>query len=233
MRLCVIPARGGSKRIPRKNIKEFFGQPIISYSIKVAIASNCFDRVIVSTDDAEISEVAKSFGAEVPFLRPQELSDDYAGTMPVIKHAIEWFDNLEQPPTEVCCIYATAPFVQVDAIRNAYAQMRHENADYCFSLTRFASPIQRAINLTPEKRINMFYPDYFEKRSQDLVEAYHDAGQFYWGKAEAFRLQLPLFSSAASPYILPRHLVQDIDSKEDWKHAELMFQVLKHSGELK
>tara|TARA_B110000495_G_C22753898_1_gene441603 strand:- start:408 stop:743 length:336 start_codon:yes stop_codon:yes gene_type:complete len=110
--------------------------------------------------------------------------------------------------------------------------MRHENADYCFSLTSFAFPIQRAIKLTPEKRINMFYPDYFEKRSQDLVEAYHDAGQFYWGKAEAFRLQQPLFSSAASPYILPRHLVQDIDSKEDWKRAELMFQVLKHSGEL-
>ena len=232
MRLCVIPARGGSKRIPRKNIKEFVGQPIISYSIKVAIASKCFDRVIVSTDDAEISEVAKSFGAEVPFLRPQELSDDYAGTIPVIKHAIEWFDNHEQPPSEVCCIYAAAPFVQVDDIRNAYEQMRHENADYCFSLTSFAFPIQRAFKLTPEKRINMFYPDFFEKRSQDLVEAYHDAGQFYWGKAEAFKLQQPLFSSAASPYILPRHLVQDIDTKEDWKRAELMFQVLKHSGEL-
>jgi pseudaminic acid cytidylyltransferase len=232
MRLCVIPARGGSKRIPRKNIKEFNGQPIIAYSIKVAIASKCFDKVIVSTDDTEISEVAKSFGAEVPFLRPKELSDDYAGTIPVIKHAIEWFDNHAQPPSEVCCIYATAPFVQVDAIRNAYKQMRHENADYCFSLTSFAFPIQRAFKLTPEKRINMFYPDLFEKRSQDLDEAYHDAGQFYWGKAEAFKLQQPFFSSAASPYILPRHLVQDIDTKEDWKRAELMFQVLKHSGEV-
>ena len=232
MRLCVIPARGGSKRIPRKNIKEFFGQPIISYSIKVAIASKLFDRVIVSTDDAEISKVAKSFGAEVPFLRPRELSDDYVGTIPVIKHAIEWFDSIGQPPSEVCCIYAAAPFVQVDAVRNAYKQMRHENVDYCFSITSFAFPIQRALKLTPEKRINMFYPDFFEKRSQDLVEAYHDAGQFYWGKAEAFKLQQPLFSSAASPYILPRHLVQDIDTKEDWKRAELMFQVLKHSGEL-
>jgi len=231
MRLCVIPARGGSKRIPRKNIKEFFGQPIISYSIKVAIASKCFDRVIVSTDDVEISEVAKSFGAEVPFFRPQELSDDYAGTIPVIKHAIEWFDNHEQPPSEVCCIYAAAPFVQEGAIRNAYEQMQLENADYCFSLTSFSFPIQRAVKLTPEKRISMFYPDFFEKRSQDLIEAYHDAGQFYWGKAEAFKLQKPFFSSTASPYILPRHLVQDIDTKEDWKRAELMFQVLKHSGE--
>jgi len=186
----------------------------------------------VSTDDTEISEVAKSLGAEVPFLRPQELSDDYAGTIPVIKHAIEWFDNHEQPPREVCCIYPTAPFLQVDDIRSAYEQMRHENVDYCFSLTSFAFPIQRAFKLTPEKRINMFYPDFFEKRSQDLVVAYHDAGQFYWGKAEAFKLQQPFFSSAASPYILPRHLVQDIDTKEDWKRAELMFQVLKHSGEL-
>jgi len=232
MRLCVIPARGGSKRIPRKNIKEFNGQPIIAYSIKVAIASKCFDKVIVSTDDSEISEVAKSFGAEVPFLRPKELSDDYAGTIPVIKHAIEWFDNQDKPPSEVCCIYATAPFLQVDAIRNAYKQMRHENADYCFSLTSFAFPIQRAFKLTMGKRINMFYPDLYEKRSQDLDKAYHDAGQFYWGKAEAFKLQRPLFSSAASPYILPRHLVQDIDTKEDWKRAELMFQVLNHSGEL-
>ena len=232
MRLCVIPARGGSKRIPRKNIKDFNGQPIIAYSIKVAIASKCFDKVIVSTDDTEISEVAKSFGAEVPFLRPQELSDDFAGTIPVIKHAIEWFDNQDQPPSEVCCIYPTAPFVQVDAIRNAYEQLRHENAEYCFSLTSFAFPIQRAFKLTPDRRINMFFQDFFEKRSQDLIVAYHDAGQFYWGKAEAFKLQKPFFSSAASPYILPRHLVQDIDTKEDWKRAELMFQVLKHSGEL-
>ncbi len=232
MRLCVIPARGGSKRIPRKNIKEFNGQPIIAYSIRVAIASKCFDKVIVSTDDTEISEVAKLFGAEVPFLRPQELSDDYTGTIPVIKHAIEWFDSHEQPPSEVCCIYPTAPFLQVDAIRNAYEQMKLENADYCFSLTSFAFPIQRAFKLTPEKRINMFYPDLFERRSQDLVEAYHDAGQFYWGKAEAFKLQQPFFSSAASPYILPRHLVQDIDTKEDWERAELMFQVLKHGGDL-
>jgi len=232
MRLCVIPARGGSKRIPRKNIKEFNGQPIIAYSIKVAIASKCFDKVIVSTDDVEIAEVAKSFGAEVPFFRPQELSNDYAGTISVIKHAIEWFDNHKQFPSEVGCIYPTAPFVQVDAIRNAYEQMQLENTDYCFSLTSFAFPIQRAVKLTPEKRINMFYPDFFEKRSQDLIEAYHDAGQFYWGKAEAFKLQKPFFSSIASPYILPRHLVQDIDTKEDWKRAELMFKVLKHSGEL-
>ena len=167
----------------------------------------------------------------MPFFRPQELSDDYAGTIPVIKHAIEWFDNHEQPPSEVCCIYAAAPFVQEGAIRNAYEQMQLENADYCFSLTSFSFPIQRAVKLTPEKRISMFYPDFFEKRSQDLIEAYHDAGQFYWGKAEAFKLQKPFFSSTASPYILPRHLVQDIDTKEDWKRAELMFQVLKHSGE--
>ena len=232
MRICVIPARGGSKRIPRKNIKDFNGQPIIGYSIRTAILSDCFDKVIVSTDDTEISEIAKSFGAEVPFLRPQELSDDHAGTIPVIKHAIEWYDDQDLPPSEVCCIYPTAPFVQVEAIRNAYEQLRRENAEYCFSLTSFASPIQRAIKLTPDKRIDMFYPEYFEKRTQDLTEAYHDAGQFYWGRAEAFKLQQPFFSPTASPYILPRHLVHDIDTKEDWRRAELMFQVLKQSGEL-
>jgi len=133
MKLCVIPARGGSKRIPRKNIKSFCGQVMIGYSIKAALDSRCFDQVIVSTDDAEVAEVAKSFGAIVPFVRPDELSNDYAGTVPVIKHAIEWFDDQEQPPSEVCCLYATAPFVSAGAIRRAYEQMQSTQADYCFT----------------------------------------------------------------------------------------------------
>ena len=232
MRLCVIPARGGSKRIPRKNIKFFFGQSMIGYSIKAAIASECFDKVIVSTDDQEIAEVAKSFGAEVPFMRPDELANDYTTTIPVIKHAIEWFDDQGQSPSEVCCLYATAPFIQEDSIRRAYKKMKQERADYCFTVTSFAFPIQRAIKITVENRIEMFYPEHFETRSQDLEESYHDAGQFYWGKAEAFKQQKPLFSKSATPYILPRHLVQDVDTPEDWKRAELMYQVLKKSGEL-
>ena len=232
MRLCVIPARGGSKRIPRKNIKSFCSQSMIGYSIKAAIASECFDEIIVSTDDAEIAEIAKSFGASAPFVRPKPLANDYTATIPVIKHAIEWFDDQGQSPSEVCCLYATAPFVQADSIRKAYKKMKQEKADYCFTATSFAFPIQRAIKVTAENRIEMFYPEYFETRSQDLEEFYHDAGQFYWGKSEAFKQQKLLFSKGATPYILPRHLVQDVDTPEDWKRAELMYQVLKKSGEL-
>jgi len=227
MRLCVIPARGGSKRIPRKNIKSFCGQVMISYSIKAALDSQCFDLVIVSTDDAEIAEVAKSFGASVPFIRPDELANDYAGTIPVIKHAIEWCDDQGQSPSEVCCLYATAPFVRASTIRKAYEQMQSTQADYCFTATSFAFPIQRAIKITAENRVEMLYPEHLETRSQDLEESYHDAGQFYWGKAEAFKQQKPLFSKSATPYILPRYLVQDIDTLEDWKKAELMYKTIK------
>ena len=227
MRLCVIPARGGSKRIPRKNIKSFCGQSMIGYSIKAAIASGCFDKIIVSTDDQEIAEVAKSFGAAVPFMRPDELANDYTATIPVIKHAIEWFDDQGQSPSEVCCLYATAPFVQADSIRKAYKKMKQEKVDYCFTVTSFAFPIQRAIKITAENRIEMFYPEHFETRSQDLEESYHDAGQFYWGKAEAFKQQKPLFSKSATPYILPQHLVQDIDTMEDWKKAELTYKIIQ------
>ena len=227
MRLCVIPARGGSKRIPRKNIKSFCGQSMIAYSIKAAIASGCFDKIIVSTDDQEIAEVAKSFGAEVPFMRPDELANDYTATIPVIKHAIEWFDDQGQSPSEVCCLYATAPFVQADSIRKAYKKMKQEKVDYCFTVTSFAFPIQRAIKITAENRIEMFYPEHFETRSQDLEESYHDAGQFYWGKAEAFKQQKSLFSKSATPYILPQHLVQDIDTMEDWKKAELTYKIIQ------
>ena len=232
MNICIIPARGGSKRIPRKNIKSFCGQSIIGYSIKAALDSQCFDQVIVSTDDAEIAEVAKSFGASVPFVRPDELANDYTGTIPVIKHAIEWCDDQGQSPSEVCCLYATAPFVKAGILRKAYKQMQSTQADYCFTATSFAFPIQRAIKITAENRIEMFYPEHLETRSQDLEESYHDAGQFYWGKAEAFKQKKPLFSKNSTPYILPRQLVQDIDTPEDWKRAELMYQVLKKSGEM-
>jgi len=229
MRLCIIPARGGSKRIPRKNIKEFCGQAMIGYSIEAAITSQCFDKVIVSTDDQEIAEVAKSFGAEVPFIRPDELANDHAATIPVVKHAIEWFDEQGQLPTDVCCLYATAPFIQSQTISKAFQQLQESEADYCFSVTSFAFPIQRSIRITQDDKVNMFYPENFNVRSQDLEEAYHDAGQFYWGKAQAFKDELPIFSETASPYILPRYLVQDIDTMEDWIRAEAMHRVLQET----
>ena len=229
MRLCIIPARGGSKRIPRKNIKEFCGQAMIGYSIEAAITSQCFDKVIVSTDDQEIAEVAKSFGAEVPFIRPDELANDHAATIPVVKHAIEWFDEQGQLPTDVCCLYATAPFIQSQTISKAFQQLQESEADYCFSVTSFAFPIQRSIRITQDDKVNMFYPENFNVRSQDLEEAYHDAGQFYWGKAQAFKDELPIFSETASPFILPRYLVQDIDTMEDWIRAEAMHRVLQET----
>jgi len=229
MNICIIPARGGSKRIPRKNIKEFNGKPIIAYSIEAALESNCFDQVIVSTDDNEIAEVAKIYGAKVPFIRPAELSNDYAGTIPVIKHAIEWLENHGNTINNVCCLYATAPFIQPQTIFETFQQLQESKADYCFSVTNFAFPIQRSIRITQDDKVDMFYPENFNARSQDLEEAYHDAGQFYWGKAQAFKDELPIFSEAASPYILPRYLVQDIDTTEDWIRAEVMYRVLQET----
>ena len=232
MNICVIPARGGSKRIPRKNIKKFNGKPIIAYSIEAALKSNCFDQVIVSTDDDEIAEVAKKYGAQVPFLRPDELSNDYAGTIPVIKHAIEWMEDNKSSVENVCCLYATAPFIQSQTISKAFQQLQESKADYCFSVTSFAFPIQRSIRITQDDKVDMFYPENFNVRSQDLEEAYHDAGQFYWGKAQAFKDELPIFSETASPYILPRYLVQDIDTMEDWIRAEAMHRVLQETDVL-
>ena len=232
MNICVIPARGGSKRIPRKNIKEFNGKPIIAYSIEAALKSNCFDQVIVSTDDDEIAEVAKKYGAQVPFLRPDELSNDYAGTIPVIKHAIEWMEDDKSSVENVCCLYATAPFIRPQIISQAYQQLNNSKADYCFSVTSFVFPIQRAIKIVEKNKVSMFYPEHFDTRSQDLEKAYHDAGQFYWGKAQAFKDESPIFTEVATPYILPRYLVQDIDTPEDWIRAEAMYRALQETNVL-
>lgn len=230
MKLCVIPARGGSKRIPHKNIKEFYGQPIIAYSIKAAIASKCFDKIIVSTDDKDIAELAIQYGAEVPFIRDSCLSNDSAHVLPVIKHAIEYFEAKHEFPVEVCCIFATAPFIRSSDIFKAYKQLKEKNLGYCFTATSFSYPIQRAFKINKKKHVNMFNPDLFESHSQDLEEAFHDAGQFYWGMVDFFKQQKPIISEAASAFLLPRYLVQDIDNEEDWKMAEIMYQVLQESS---
>jgi len=232
MKICIIPARGGSKRIPRKNIKEFNGAPIISYSIKAAIASNCFDRIIVSTDDEEIANVSKSYGAEVPFIRPKELSNDFASTLSVIKHAIGWFDNNDINFQYACCLYATAPFLQSEIIYNAFRQLLDSKLRYCFSVTSYSSPIQRSLQIISQNKLKMLYPEYLNSRSQDLDESFHDAGQFYWGDASAFREGLPIFSELASPFQIPRFLVQDIDTTEDWTRAEAMYVALKKTNYL-
>ena len=227
MRLAVIPARGGSKRIPRKNIRPFCGKPMIAWSIEAAEASGCFDRIVVSTDDKEIAEIARSCGADVPFLRPAHLSDDHVGTIPVIAHAIQWHGERGLEPAQVCCIYATAPFMTAQDLRDAFDTLVREECAYVFPVASFGFPIQRAMRLTGEGRAQMFYPELFGTRSQDLEEAYLDAGQFYWGRATAWLEGSPIFSSDAIPLVLPRHRVQDIDTPEDWTRAELMFEALR------
>ena len=227
MNICIIPARGGSKRIPRKNIKIFNGKPIIAYSIEAALKSGCFDKVIVSTDDDEISEVAKDFGAEVPFIRPAEISNDFAGTNPVISHAFNWMESQGNLINHVCCLYATAPFIEHSSISNAYEKFKEMNADFCYSVTSFPFPIQRAIKINKSGKVGLFQPEHFHSRSQDLEETYHDAGQFYWGTKQAFNIDISILSEVVIPYILPRHLVQDIDSPEDWTRAEIMHQVIQ------
>lgn len=227
MRLAVIPARGGSKRIPRKNIKVFCGQPMVSWSIEAALQSDCFDHIIVSTDDLEIAAVAMQCGAQVPFMRPAALSDDHTGTTAVIAHAIEWFAAQGQPPAEVCCLYATAPFVTAADLSLGLKVLTDTGADYAFSVTSYAFPIQRAIRITDTGRVGMFNPENFNTRSQDLEEAYHDAGQFYWGQADAWLQNKMIFSAASAPVQLPRHRVQDIDTPEDWLRAEWLFKALQ------
>lgn len=231
MKLCVIPARGGSKRIPRKNLRPFAGKPIIAWSIEAALATALFDQVMVSTDDAEIAAVAQAYGAEAPFLRPGELADDHTGTNAVVKQAIQWRRDQGQPVDLACCLYATAPFVQVRYLRQGYETLMSSGKDFVFSVTRYEFPVQRALRLNAAGEVEALYPAYRQTRSQDLEPAYHDAGQFYWGRAEAFLGDAILFSSISLPVILPSHLVQDIDTETDWRRAELMFDALRASGE--
>ena len=226
MRLAVIPARGGSKRIPRKNIKLFCGKPMIAWSIEAALLSGCFSQVAVSTDDAEIAEIARQYGAQVPFMRPAELSDDHTGTTAVIAHAIDWFAAQGQAPAQVCCLYATAPFVSADDLRQGLVVLTETGSDYAFSVTSYAFPIQRAIRITPVGRVEMFNAEHFNTRSQDLEEAYHDAGQFYWGRASAWLANKVIFGPHAAAVQLPRYRVQDIDTVEDWQRAEYLFHVI-------
>lgn len=227
MKIAIIPARGGSKRIPRKNIRPFCGKPMIAWPIEAARASGCFDHIIVSTDDMEIAEVARVLGADVPFMRPPELSDDYTGTTPVIAHAINWVNRNVGSVEVACCLYATAPFVQAEDLQRGLDVLQRSGADYAFSVTSYAFPIQRAIRVTADQRVEMFNPEHFTTRSQDLEEAFHDAGQFYWGCAAAWLAGKPLFSHDAAPVPLPRHRVQDIDTAEDWERAEWLFKAMQ------
>ncbi len=221
--ICMIPARGGSKRIPRKNIKPFCGRPMIHWSIAAAQESGVFDRILISTDDPEIAETARAAGAEVPFVRPAALADDHATTAAVVVHMLDHLRAEGAEPPVICCLYATAPFVRPEDIRKGAEMIA--GADYVLPVTTFPFPIQRAVRLKGEG-LEMFDPSAYATRSQDLEEAYHDAGQFYWGTSLAWREGRPAFGAGARPLILPRHRVQDIDTPEDWTRAEAMFRAL-------
>jgi pseudaminic acid cytidylyltransferase len=223
VKVAVIPARGGSKRIPRKNIRMFCGKPIIAYSIAAAQESRLFDQIVVSTDDEEIASIARDSGATTPFIRPSEIADDFTGTNAVVKHAVAWFAGRGHDVTHACCIYATAPLIQTHFIQEGYDALIRTDAAFAFSITNFSYPIQRALRIAPDGRVQPFNPGHRLTRSQDLEPAYHDAGQFYWGTARAFLEDTPLFSSQSVGVVLPRLLVQDIDTPEDWEQAELMY----------
>jgi N-acylneuraminate cytidylyltransferase len=223
LNLAIIPARGGSKRIPGKNIKSFAGKPLIAYSIDAAIASGLFNKIIISTDSEEVAEVAKAYGADVPFIRPKELSNDIVGTRPVTNHAIKFCIEQFYKPKFCCCIYATAPFLQANYLRQGLDSLKQNSEkSFAFSVTSFPFPVQRALIKSPAGVLPMF-PESINQRSQDLEEAYHDAGQFYWGRTDDYLSDQQIFSHHSLPVVLPRHLVQDIDTPEDWLRAELMF----------
>jgi len=239
MKLAIIPARGGSKRIPRKNIRPFCGQPIIGYSIRAALQSGCFDHVVVSTDDSEITDCARSFGAETPFVRPAHLADDHATTRAVVNHAIEACAKaFGSTPNLVCCLYPTAPFVRSNDLAAALAQLESAAAqgqafqpEFVFSATEYPFPIQRALRHKPDGSVEMFDPQYRNTRSQDLEPAFHDAGQFYCGYSHAFLAGHPMYGAQSLPYMLPSYRVRDLDTLADWEHAELLWTVLKQRGE--
>lgn len=224
MNVAVIPARGGSKRIPRKNLREFCGKPMIAWSIEVALESGLFDLVVVSTDCDEIAEVATRFGATVPFRRPPHLSDDFTPTIPVVRHAIDWLISHGRVPDAVCCLYATSPMTLVEDLKQGQAALLADTSlDFAFAVTAYAFPIQRALKVN-DGVVEMFQPQHELTRSQDLPPAWHDAGQFYWGTANAFRKHDGFYSARSTPVFIPLHRVQDIDTPDDWYRAELMFQ---------
>ena len=226
MNILIIPARGGSKRIHKKNIREFCGKPIIYWPLKIAKDSKLFDKVIVSTDDYEIAEIAEDLGAEVPFLRPERLSDDYCGINPVLSYTISNMEKQSYRINNVCCIYPTSVFLEKNDLINGFEILQSGDWSYVFSATKFTYPIFRSFKKKSNGGVQMFFPKYYEKRSQDIPIAYHDAAQFYWANSETWKKEERIFSENSFPLILPNWRVKDIDDEDDFKSAELLFKIL-------
>lgn len=225
--VAVIPARGGSKRIPRKNIKPFHGKPVIAYAIEAAMESGVFDRVVVSTEDKEIAIVAQSYGAEAPFRRPAALADDHVTSTAVVAHATAWLFAQGVSLDAVCCLYATVPLLQPESICAGLKLLQSGNWDFVISATTFPYPIFRAFTVLPEGGLNMLQPEHSSTRSQDLPEAWHDAAQFCWGTPNAWLEGKPIFGRRSTVIKLPRWEAQDLDTPEDWGMAERLFHFMR------
>lgn len=225
--ICIIPARGGSKRIPRKNIKDFLGKPIIAYSIEAALQSGIFDEVMVSTDDKEIADVALKYGAKVPFLRSAETSNDFATTSDVMNEVIDWYSQNGQEFDIICCVYATAPFVTPEKLFKASEMLKNGIFDSAFTCTAFSYPVLRGLVIDNEGRVAMKWPEYRNSRSQDLPQFYHDAGQFYFATTEAFLKANGFWGENTAPIVVSELEVQDLDTLTDWALAEMKFKLIR------
>ena len=225
-KLCIIPARGGSKRIPRKNIKPFMGKPIIAYSIEAALNSGVFDEVMVSTDDEEIAEVARQYGASVPFLRSAETSNDYATTVDVLLEVVNKYKEQGKNFDTICCLYSTAPFVTPERLKEASSEI-NDTIDACFTIVQYSYPIQRSLRINENNCVEMKFPEHLKSRTQDLEKVYHDAGQFYFVKTESLIQEKTVWCKRTAPLILSELEVQDLDTLTDWQLAEMKYQLLK------
>jgi pseudaminic acid cytidylyltransferase len=225
MNVAVIPARGGSKRIPRKNIKYFCGKPMIAWSIEVAKVSGLFDHIIVTTDDDEIAEVAKEWGAEVPFMRPPDLSDDHASTDSVVLHAVQESQRIYGSLGQGCCVYPTNPFLTIGDLNRGLDMLLTHRATSAFPVVKYDFPIEQAF-LLDGARPSAKWPDKLKERSQDLPDHYHDAGMFYWFDVEKFLTETRLFCVDSVAFVIPSDRCQDMNTPEDWEHAEIKFRVM-------
>ncbi len=228
MNIAIITASGCMKRIPKKNIKEFCGEPVIAYSIQAALSSNLFNEVMVSTDDEEIAEVSKKYGAKVPFIRSTKNADDFATTMDVLKEVLHEYANLNKKFTSGCCIYPTAPFINDSLLKDAYKKLEEYNYDSVFPVVQYSYPIWRSLKMSDDK-VSMYWPENANKRSQDLSLAYHDAGQFYWFKIDRIANMDSLFTENSGTVIIDGLHVQDIDTTQDWQLAELKYKLLQQA----
>ena len=224
--ICIIPARGGSKRIPRKNIRPFLGKPMIAYAIETAHACDLFDEVMVSTDDAEIAEIAKAYGAKVPFIRTEQNADDYATTLDVLLEVIACYEQLNVYFESLCCLYPASPLATVAAIQKGFQLLKEQDYDTVLPIVAYSFPIQRSLELL-EGKVRMLHPVHSSTRSQDLATRYHDAGQWYWTRQRTLMTQPSLFSSHTGGVVLSELEVQDIDNETDWKLAELKYELAR------